>query len=103
MKMNTINAAIQLLPVHTKEHPYEWVDQAIELIEKSGLVYEVGPFNTSVEGTYEEVKALLDDINNHLLQSNCPEWLLNVQYQFRSGADVRADEKTAKHRNEQLK
>jgi uncharacterized protein YqgV (UPF0045/DUF77 family) len=96
--MNTINASIQLLPVYTKEHPYEWVDQAIALIEKSGLVYEVGPFSTSVEGTYEDVKKLMDDINAYLSEKNCPEWILNVQYQFRSGADVTAEEKTAKHR-----
>jgi uncharacterized protein YqgV (UPF0045/DUF77 family) len=96
--MHTINAAIQLIPVYTKEHPYEWVDKAIALIEKSGLVYEVGPFNTSVEGSYEAVKKLLDEINAYLNEAGCPEWILNVQYQFRSGADVTADEKTGKHR-----
>jgi uncharacterized protein YqgV (UPF0045/DUF77 family) len=93
-----INAAIQLVPIHTKEHPYEWVDKVIEIIQRSGLVYEVGPFSTSVEGSYKQVKALLDAINNFLLENNCPEWLLNVQYQFRSEGDVTAAEKTDKHR-----
>lgn len=99
MKDFTINAGIQLVPIYTKEHPYEWVDEAITIIERSGLVYEVGPFSTSVEGSYPAVKQLIDDINNYLLECKCPEWILSVQYQFRSDDDITAEEKTAKHRN----
>lgn len=91
-----INVGIQLVPVHTKEHPYEWVDSVIDVIKESGLVYEVGPFSTSVEGSYQKVQQLVDRINNFLLQEQCPEWLLNVQYQIRSDDSVSATEKTGK-------
>ncbi|TAD92138.1 MAG: thiamine-binding protein [Bacteroidetes bacterium] len=90
-----INAALQLLPVGTQKHPYEWVDGVIGLIEQSGLNYEVTPFNTSVEGSYPAVKALIDHINDWLMTQGCEEWLLLVQYQFKNGAHVVASHKTA--------
>ena len=37
---------------------YRLVDAAIEVIEKSGLPYTVGPFETVVEGPIEELFAL---------------------------------------------
>jgi uncharacterized protein YqgV (UPF0045/DUF77 family) len=90
-----INAAIQLLPVGTQQHPYRWVHQVIGRIRQSGLNYEVTPFNTSVEGPYEAVRQLIDDINAYLCQQQCEEWLLLVQYQFKTAGPVQAREKTA--------
>lgn len=98
MHHHNINVSLQLVPVYTREHPYEWIDQAIDVIKESGLTYEVGPFSTSVEGTYEQVQQLVNRINEFLLQQQCPEWLLNVQYQIRSEESVSAAEKTDKFR-----
>lgn len=93
-----VNAAIQLIPIHTKEHPYQWVDSVIDLVKESGLVHEVGPFSTSVEGSYREIQQLVDSINDFLVQEKCPEWLLNVQYQLRCERNISAGEKTDKFR-----
>ncbi|MBC7721631.1 MAG: thiamine-binding protein, partial [Pedobacter sp.] len=42
-----INASIQIIPVVTDKHPYEWVDEAIAIIQQSTTVqHEVGPFAT---------------------------------------------------------
>lgn len=30
-----VNASIQLLPIVQDRHPYEWVDEAIDVIKKS--------------------------------------------------------------------
>ncbi len=54
----TINASLQVLPFGGTKHPYEIVDQAIEVIAKSGLKYRVCPFETVVEGAYDEVMAV---------------------------------------------
>ena len=40
MHQYIVNAAIQILPVVEDRHPYEWVDEAIEIIQKSGIKYE---------------------------------------------------------------
>ena len=45
-----INASLQVLPIVKDKHPYEWVDEAIEVIKQSKIKYEVGPFATVVEG-----------------------------------------------------
>lgn len=50
-----INASLQVLPSGGTKHPYEIVDRAIEVIAKSGLKYKVCPFETVVEGTYDEI------------------------------------------------
>ncbi len=93
---HTINASLQILPVVQDKHPYLWVDEAIEVIRKFGIKYEVGAFATIVEGTYSEVIAVINSINIYLQQSNCAEWILNAQIQIRASEDITADEKTEK-------
>lgn len=92
-----INASIQIVPVVQDRHPYEWVDEAIEVIKSSGIKCEVGPFATVVEGKYEQVMQVINAINEHLQQRNCSEWITNVQIQIRSSGDITGEEKTAKH------
>ena|SRR5436190_14413506 len=91
-----VNASIQIIPVVQDKHPYEWVDEAIALIQRSGIKYEVGPFATVIEGTYTEVMKLVNDINEYLYDQRCNEWISNVQVQICSGADITAAEKTEK-------
>ncbi len=50
-----INVAIQVLPL--TEDPYPIVDRAIAAIEASGVTYEVGPLETTMEGTLDELLA----------------------------------------------
>jgi uncharacterized protein (TIGR00106 family) len=91
-----INASIQIVPIVLDKHPYEWVDEAIEVIQKSGIKHEVGPFATVLEGTYNEVMKVINDVNEHLLSRGCAEWISNLQIQLRSDRDITANEKTEK-------
>jgi uncharacterized protein (TIGR00106 family) len=91
-----INASIQIVPIVLDKHPYEWVDEAIEVIQKSGIKHEVGPFATVLEGTYNEVMKVINDVNEHLLSRGCAEWITNLQIQLRSDRDITANEKTEK-------
>ena len=97
MHNHIINASIQVVPIVHDRHPYEWVDEAIEVIKSSGIKCEVGPFATVIEGRYEEVMNVINQINDHLQQRDCSEWITNVQIQVRSKRDITADEKTEKH------
>lgn len=98
MHSHIINASIQIIPVVMDRHPYEWVDEAIAVIQQSGIQYEVGPFATVVEGTYDQVMKVIHDINEYLQNGNCPEWITNVQIQIRSREDMTALEKVEKFR-----
>ncbi len=91
-----VNASIQIVPIVQDRHPYEWVDEAIAVIQQAGIKYEIGPFATVVEGTYEEVMAVINAINEYLYTHHCNEWIANVQIQVRSGGDITADEKMEK-------
>src|SRR5436190_8880503 len=91
-----VNASIQIVPIVLDRHPYEWVDEAIAVIQKFGIKYEVGPFATMVEGTYEEVMAVINAINEYLYTHHCHEWITNAQIQIRSKGDITGDEKVEK-------
>lgn len=91
-----VNASIQILPVGTAKHPYNWVDDAIEVIKKTGIKNEVGPFATVIEGTYKEVMKVIDEVNEYLVSKGCEEWISSLQIQIRSEGDITGDEKTEK-------
>ena len=91
-----INASIQIIPVVLDKHPYEWVDEAIAIIQQSTVKYEVGPFATVIEGKYDEVMKVIHDINEYLYSRGCSEWITNLQIQIRSNGDITGEEKTEK-------
>jgi len=90
------NASLQIVPIVNDKHPYEWVDEAIEVIKNSGVKYEVGAFATVIEGTYDEITEVINEVNEYLLSRNCAEWICNIQIQIRSKGDITGDEKTKK-------
>ena len=98
MHNHIINASIQIIPVVTDKHPYEWVDEAISVIQKSGIKYEIGSFATVLEGTYDAVMKVIHEVNEYLLARNCSEWITNLQIQIRSEDDITGLEKIEKFR-----
>ncbi|HEY4151542.1 MAG TPA: thiamine-binding protein [Chitinophagaceae bacterium] len=96
MHNHIINASIQLLPIVQDKHPYEWVDEAIAIIQQSGIKHDVGPFATVLEGTYTEVMKVINDVNEYLYAKGCAEWITSLQIQIRSAGDITGEEKTAK-------
>ena len=91
-----VNASIQLLPIVQDRHAYDWVDEAIAVIQHSGIKHEVGAFATVIEGSYADVMKMINDVNEHLYKKGCAEWMASVQIQIRSGGPITGDEKTAK-------
>ncbi len=91
-----VNASIQILPIVRDKHPYEWVDEAILVIQQSGIKYDIGPFATVVEGTYKDVMAVVNAVNEHLISKTCNEWIASVQINMRSNSDITAEEKVSK-------
>lgn len=99
MHQYIVNASLQIVPIVEDRHPYDWVDEAITIIEDSGIVYDVGPFATVLEGTYEQVLKVITDVNEYLLQKGCAEWISNIQIQVRATADITGDSKTSKFKS----
>ena len=94
--MEKINLSIQVVPVNHSDS-YSVVDKAIEVIQKSGLKYIVGPFQTSIEGTFEELMGLISEIKKAAHEAGSQELLLNIQIHAKDGEDVSFESKTAKY------
>ncbi|MBL7971037.1 MAG: thiamine-binding protein [Prolixibacteraceae bacterium] len=94
---NKINVAIQVLPWSKTKGSYELVDVAIELIQKSGLIYRVCPFETVVEGHFDEVMELVKGIQEAVLASGADEMIINMKIQTRNNQDVFIDDKMNKY------
>jgi uncharacterized protein YqgV (UPF0045/DUF77 family) len=98
MHQQLINASIQLIPIDAAENAMPQIDRAIQLIQDSGLNYEVGPFGTSVEGSYAQVMQLIASINSMMNDTSKAEWVLNIQFHIKPEAPVTLQEKISKHR-----
>ena len=94
---NQINLAIQVLPRSSTKGTYELVDIAIELIQKSGLIYRVCPFETVIEGQYDEVMKLVKDIHDAVYVGGAEEMITNIKIQTRYNQDVYIEDKMEKY------
>jgi len=92
-----INLAIQVLPRSTTKGTYELVDIAIELIQKSGLKYKVCPFETVIEGLYDEVMLLVKAIHEAVYNGGADEMITNLKIQTRNNQDVYIADKMVKY------
>ena len=94
---NQINLAIQVLPRSSTKGTYELVDVAIELIQRSGLKYRVCPFETVIEGQYDEVMKLVKDIHDAVYANGAEEMITNIKIQTRNNQDVFIEDKMNKY------
>ena len=92
-----IIASIQILPLKDdKKDRYDIIDRVIDMIRKSGLKYFVSPFETAIEGTYDEVSGLLDKIHRTIMNENAGI-ISNVRIIFGKDEDITIDEKMTKY------
>ncbi|HRO42279.1 MAG TPA: thiamine-binding protein [Flavipsychrobacter sp.] len=97
---NKVNLAIQVLPLGIpKAEAYSIVDEAIKCINTSGLSFVVCPFETVVEGDYEAVMRLVDDIQTACNKAGAEEVLINMKLQRNFTKDVAIDDKIGKYKN----
>ncbi|HAH25213.1 MAG TPA: hypothetical protein DCL77_15885 [Prolixibacteraceae bacterium] len=92
-----INVAIQVLPRSAKVGTYELVDRAIEVIQNSGLKYRVCPFETVVEGHYDEIMTLLKEVHEVVYANGAEEMITNMKIQTRYNEDVLIEDKMNKY------
>ena len=60
-------AEFTVLPLGVGESLSRYVAKSIELIKASGLPYRMNPMGTVVEGTYDEVMALIKRCHDRML------------------------------------
>jgi uncharacterized protein (TIGR00106 family) len=92
----TVNVALQVLPTSTTVHPYLLVDKAIEVIEKSGLRYKVTPFETVMEGSYDEIMEVVKLAQEACYEAGAETMMTYIKIQS-SRKDVSIDDKMEKY------
>ncbi len=97
MKNNKINLALQVLPQAEGKNSYELVDYAIKEIEASGLKYKVCPFETVIEGEYDEIMDLVKRVHQVLEKNGTQKMMTYIKIQTVFQQDVTIADKMEKY------
>ncbi|MDD3321888.1 MAG: thiamine-binding protein [Paludibacter sp.] len=91
-----VNIALQVLPTSKTIHPYKLVDEAIEVIAKSGLQYKVTPFETVMEGSYDKIMEVIKQAQDACYKAGAESMMTYIKIQS-SREDVSIDDKMEKY------
>jgi len=92
----TVNIALQILPTSKDIHPYALVDKAIEVIANSGLKYKVTPFETVMEGNYDDIMDVVKQAQQACYEAGAESLMTYIKIQS-STQDVTIDDKMGKY------
>lgn len=91
-----IHLAIQIVPV-SKEHHYPIIDQAIEVIQRSGVPYRVGAMETVMQGDYDTLMRIAKEAQQACLSAGASEVVVTMKVHAKKDADVTWEEKLHKY------
>lgn len=97
MHNHIINLALQILPQVASDKVYAVVDEAIAVIHNSGVKYRVCPFETVMEGTYDQLMAIVKDAQEVCFKAGAGQVLVFIKIQNNSTGDVSIEDKTGKY------
>lgn len=88
-----ISLGIQIVPKSKTLDTYQLVDEAISVIRKSGVKHLITPFETVMEGKYEELMAIANEAQKAVLHAGADECLVYFRIHYRKDGDVSFEEK----------
>jgi len=97
MMKNKINIALQVLPRAEGKDSYKIVDKAIEVIQQSGVKYKVCPFETVMEGEYDELMAIIKMVQDVCYQEGTESMMTYIKIQTSANSDVTIGDKIDKY------
>lgn len=96
--MAHVNVSIQVIPRVTGEQDiYTIVDEAIKVIQQSGVKYEVGPMETTMEGEYDRLMDIVKQAQEAVIAAGSDRVLTVVKIDY-NPAGVTMEEKVGKYR-----
>lgn len=84
-----------MAPSGKGESVSEYVARVLDLVDKSGLPYQLTPMGTIIEGDWDEAMGLLTSCFK-ALQHDCTRIGLNLKVDYRAGPAGRLRSKTKK-------
>lgn len=94
---STVNVGLQVLPVVDEEQVYPVVDKVIEMIAASGVRYEVGPMETTMEGDLDTLLDLVKKAQHLCIELGAGGVMSIVKIHYKPKG-VTIDEKVGKYR-----
>jgi uncharacterized protein (TIGR00106 family) len=95
---NAVNIAVQVIPLSKKGLRYELIDEAIDVIKDSGINHRVCPFETVIEGNYDEIMEIIKRCRDRCFEMGAEEILVNLKIHQRRSSAVTIDEKMEKYK-----
>jgi uncharacterized protein YqgV (UPF0045/DUF77 family) len=84
------------VPLTNIEKAFPIVDEAIAIIQQSGVKYTVGAFETLLEGEYEAVQKLLRQVEDFCYAKKEFQFLVYSKMHLSGGLDIYEADKTQK-------
>ena len=83
------SVAIQSLPqVADDEELCRIVDEVIDYIKSTGLNYYVGPFETAIEGDYDELMDIVKECQHIAIRAGAPSVAAYVKISYKPEGEV---------------
>lgn len=95
--MPVVNVSLQVIPRVIEERTYPVVDEVIAYIASTGVKYEVGAMETTMEGEFEELLEIVKKAQYLCVQHGATRVLSVVKIDFKPEG-VTMDEKIGKYR-----
>ncbi|GET29550.1 MTH1187 family thiamine-binding protein [Prolixibacter sp. SD074] len=92
-----INLALQVLPRAKEKDTYDLVDEAIRIIQESGVKYRVCPFETVMEGEFDELMGVVKKVHEACYAAGAENMLAYVKIQSNGKTPVTIEDKMAKY------
>ncbi len=92
-----VHVSLQVLPVVQETQIYSVVDKVINLIDESGVRYEVGPMETTMEGELDKLLEIVKTAQEICVTEGAKRVVSIVKIDYKPEG-VTIDEKVAKYR-----
>lgn len=96
--MATINLSFQVLPKVSDDSTYRVVDAAIEVVQKSGVKYEVGPMETTMEGELDQLLEIVKEAQDVCIKNGADRVMTIIKIDYNPNG-VTMEEKIGKYRS----
>ena len=91
------SVAIQVLPKAEGPEMIRIVDAVIAYIKSTGLNTYVGPFETTVEGDYDQLMEIVRNCQLICIREGAPSVMSYVKINYNPNGILSIDEKVSKH------
>lgn len=90
--------SIQIIPkTKNGEDSIPFIEQAIAVIQDSGIRYEVHPLETTMEGNLTEIFSIIEKMNERMIEAGCVNVISQVKILYQPSG-VSMDKLTEKYR-----